>query len=135
MWLILSDGFMSAVVDKTDPELVQVRARRKEHLAKYFPNHEIVTYDNRDYQFRVVVKKADLAAVLIQYIGEMSYTNFKDSVKDRRFHDACYDVWHTMAAIQPRPPYSNYSGAAYAQRAWFSEPGAGKTAKTRGKRK
>ena len=48
MWLILSDGFMSAVVDKTDPSLVQVRARRKEHLEKYFPGHEIVTYDNRD---------------------------------------------------------------------------------------
>lgn len=29
MWLILSDGFLSAVVDKQDPEVIQVRARRK----------------------------------------------------------------------------------------------------------
>ncbi len=111
MWLVLSNGFLSAVVDKKDPALIQVRARRKEHLTKYFPEHDIVTYDHRDYQFRVVVSRPELQDMLIKYTEEMMYSNFKDSVKDKKLHDACYEVWHTMAAIQPKPPYSSYSGA------------------------
>lgn len=110
MWLILSDGFLSAVVDKQDPEVIQVRARRKEHLNKYFPTKEVVTHDHRDYQFRVIVNREELQAMLVQYVAEMMYSNFKDSTTDRRFHDACYDVWQVMAQLQPKPPYSAYSG-------------------------
>ena len=136
MWLILSDGFLSAVVDKQDPEVIQVRARRKEHLNKYFPTKEVVTHDGRDYQFRVIVNRAELAGMLLQYVEDMQYSNFKDSVKDRKFHDACYDVWHTMAALQPQPPYSNYSKPQQrrGQIDYFGfgqSTGAGKTASTK----
>lgn len=110
MWLILSDGFLSAVVDKQDPEVIQVRARRKEHLTRYFPTKEVVTHDHRDYQFRVIVNRQELAAMLLQYVEDMQYSNFKDSVEDQKLHDACFRVWNVMASLQPKPPYSSYSG-------------------------
>lgn len=126
MWLILSDGFLSAVVDKQDPEVIQVRARRKEHLNKYFPTKEVVTHDHRDYQFRVIVNREELQAMLAQYVAEMMYSNFKDSTTDRRFHDACYDVWHVMAKLQPKPPYSAYSGKRQQQQInWRDEQAYG----------
>lgn len=110
MWLILSDGFLSAVVDKQDPSIIQVRARRKEHLVKYFPTKEVITHDNRDYQFRVIVNRDELQAMLAQYVTEMMYSNFKDSTTDKEYHNACYDVWHVMEKLQPMPAYSAYSG-------------------------
>ena len=125
MWLILSDGFLSAVVDKQDPEVIQVRARRKEHLNKYFPTKEVVTHDHRDYQFRVFVNREELQSMLAQYVAEMMYSNFKDSTTDRRFHDACYDVWHVMAKLQPKPPYSAYSGKRQQQTNWRDEQAYG----------
>jgi hypothetical protein len=122
MWLILSDGFLSAVVDKQDPEVIQVRARRKEHLSKYFPTKEVVTHDYRDYQFRVIVNREELQAMLVQYVSEMMYSNFKDSTTDKKFHDACYDVWHVMAGLQPKPPYSAYSGKGAQRAGFFDDP-------------
>jgi hypothetical protein len=35
----------------------------------------------------------------------VDYTNFKDTVKNRRLHDRYLDVWHTMGKLQPGGPY------------------------------
>ncbi|WOL24342.1 hypothetical protein fHeYen801_132 [Yersinia phage fHe-Yen8-01] len=110
MWLILSDGFLSAVVDRNDENKIMVRARRAEHLTAYFPKKEIETYAFRDYQFRVIVNRDELKEMLCQYVTEMMYDNFKNSVKERKYHDACFSVWGIMEALQPMKAYSNYTG-------------------------
>jgi hypothetical protein len=103
MWLSLSKGFLSVVVTKQDPNMVMVRARRKEHLESYFSTHNIVVTKSADYPFRVICSKAALTAVLVRYIDSMDYGNFKNSVKDQKLHDAYMDTWTRMTKLEEVP--------------------------------
>ncbi|EDL8063710.1 hypothetical protein CTA21_16285 [Salmonella enterica] len=110
MWAFTSQAFLSIVQHKTDPGTLVVRARRPGHIEKLFPDAEVVTHDGRDYQFRTELPREAVAERMYQYVMEMTATNFKDSVKDKVYHDACYGVWSCMEKIQPLPAYSLYSG-------------------------
>ncbi|EAB4417317.1 hypothetical protein D7B12_17965 [Salmonella enterica] len=110
MWAFTSDSFLSIVQHKTDPAILVVRARRPGHIEKMFPDATVVTLDGRDYQFRTELAREVVAERMFQYVMEMKATNFKDSVKDKVYHDACYGVWSCMEKIQPLPAYSLYSG-------------------------
>ncbi|ELK5289367.1 hypothetical protein Q6670_004034 [Salmonella enterica] len=95
---------------KTNPAILVVRARRPGHIEKMFPDAQVITLDGRDYQFRAELAREVVAARMQQYVMEMTATNFKDSVKEQTYHNACYGVWKCMEAIQPKPAYSMYSG-------------------------
>ncbi|EBA6160817.1 hypothetical protein BIW22_24835 [Salmonella enterica] len=109
MWFFGSDAFLSVVQHKSNPAILVVRARRPGHIEKMFPDVEVLTLDGRDYQFRAELPREVVAARMAQYVMEMTATNFKDSVKDKVYHDACYGVWGCMEKIQPLPAYSLYS--------------------------
>src|ERR671921_69751 len=79
MWLCMNDSFVSAVQDHSDPTRLVVRARRKEHLNRLFPNHEVIVTPNRDYAARVFVSREEFARVVTERIGGIDYDNFKDS--------------------------------------------------------
>lgn len=72
---------------------MKVRARKREHLATLFPDHDIHASKDTDYRFRVFVKKEAFAALIAKKAMEIDYGNFKDSVKDRRLHDLYADFW------------------------------------------
>ncbi|EKK5568018.1 hypothetical protein PN823_004438 [Enterobacter hormaechei] len=110
MWFFGSQAFLSVVQHKTNPAVLVVRARRPGHIEKMFPDAAVVTLDGRDYQFRTELPREIVAARMAQYVMEMTATNFKDSVKDKVYHHACYGVWSCMEKIQPLPAYSLYSG-------------------------
>ncbi|EMD0638833.1 hypothetical protein VPZ60_004249 [Salmonella enterica] len=110
MWFFGSDAFLSVVQHKTNPAILVVRARRPGHIEKMFPDADVSTLDGRDYQFRTELPREVVAARMQQYVMEMTATNFKDSVKEHTYHNACYGVWQCMEAIQPKPAYSIYSG-------------------------
>ena len=93
MWICMSDGFVSAVQDHDDPSRLAVRARKREHLERLFPGHEIVTTPDRDYAARVFVSREEFAKVVAERIANIGYDNFKDSVADRRLHDLYLDFW------------------------------------------
>lgn len=109
MWFFGSDSFLSVVQHKQDPSILVVRARRPGHIEAMFPTANVVSLDGRDYQFRAELPREVVAARMAQYVMEMSATNFKDSVKETAYHNACYGVWNCMEAIQPKPAYSHYS--------------------------
>lgn len=106
MWLFLSSGFLSIVDKCADPESLLVRARRSEHIRQYFPNAEIVETIGNDYQFRAVVKRQVIADVITAQVMSLDYNNFKNSIKNLDLHHAASKVWHTMADLQPAPPYA-----------------------------
>ncbi|ECZ5235305.1 hypothetical protein AH156_20135 [Salmonella enterica subsp. enterica serovar Enteritidis] len=110
MWFFGSESFLSVVQHKADPSILVVRARRPGHIEKMFPTANVVTLNGRDYQFRAELPREVVADRMAQYVMEMTATNFKDSVKDNTYHNACYGVWRCMEAIQPKPAYSQYSG-------------------------
>lgn len=106
MWLSLSRSFLSVVDKAVAPDCLLVRARRPGDIENYFPNAVVKKTIGNDYLFRAEIKREEVAAVVAAEIMGITYDNFKNSVDDRRLHDAYAGVWHTMARLQPIAPYS-----------------------------
>jgi hypothetical protein len=98
MWLFTSDGFVSIVADKDDTrgDRLLVRARDKMHITNVFPDAEVFSKQPSDYQWRAWVSREDVADAMMRQVQGLDYTNFKDSIIDDRYHDACLDVWGAM---------------------------------------
>lgn len=101
MWVFTNIGFISAVAHRTKRDHLMVRARRLEHLQAIFPGIEVHQTNNADYKYRVVIHRDLLAAVINKEIDGMQYDNFKNSISDHAYHDACSQVWRVMHALQP----------------------------------
>ena len=106
MWLLLKDAFFSVVDKASKPGCLVVRARRPGDLERYFPDAVIKKTVGNDYLFRAEISREEVARVVGEYVMNITASNFKDSVTDRKLHDAYMGVWHTMARLQPVPPYS-----------------------------
>jgi hypothetical protein len=115
MWIMTNRGFISIVApkpadfkkakaDKLVParakitDYLSVRARNADHLKALFPNLTVSTNFglHRDYPARVFAARSTVSYLISELIAGMSYTNFKDSVKETPYHDALMGVWSTM---------------------------------------
>ncbi len=109
MWIYTKEGFVSAVRYKQEDrreratldlvELVIVRARRREHLQKLFPEHEIHETPEADYAFRVFVVQEEFATVLFNLALDIDYPNFKNSVPEGDYHDCLNEIWFETRRI------------------------------------
>lgn len=95
MWICLNDAFISAVQNRDNHDELMVRARKKTHLANVFPNRkkEIFSVDESDYAWRIVVSKTDFTDMLSNRVNDISYDNFKNSVKDTALKKMYNEVW------------------------------------------
>ena len=93
MWICFNDGFVSAVEHRDSPDILMIRARRREILENLFPGEDVVEGGSTDYQYRVVVAKTAFADVVSKRISEISYPNFKDSVEDLELHQLYEKFW------------------------------------------
>jgi hypothetical protein len=100
MWICLNDAFLSAVQDRDNVDRLCVRARKYSHLQHLFPETEIVVTPHADYACRVFVTKHEFAQMLIRKVGEIQYTNFKNSVRERALHDLYSEFWLQHRAYQ-----------------------------------
>lgn len=110
MWVCLNNSFLSIVHKNCAPDELLVRARVKGHIEAVFSGAKVISEDGSDYQFRAVLQRTVVAAVLVDQVATLNYDNFKNSVSNTKLHDAFARIWHVMAALQPKRPYSNYSG-------------------------
>jgi hypothetical protein len=104
VWIVFNDAFLSAVRHRTDPNILTVRARRRQDLERYFPGHPIDEgTPTNDYPFRVFVQKAAFAAIVGRYIGFLGYGNFKDSIakSDHELKKFAIDVWTAGLKLEP----------------------------------
>lgn len=108
MWLMLNDAFLSFVSKDCKADELLVRSRRPRDIQTVFPDAKVTEYDKSDYQFRAVVKKADVKAAMSAEVDRIVYNNFKNSVRDHDLHTAYNSVWHVMAKLQPKAPYSGF---------------------------
>ena len=104
MWIFTKDAFISVVADKDNPSTgnLLVRARKKEHIETLFPCSQVFSIPGSDYAFRAWVSRDELKAVMDREVSELDYTNFKNAIKDREYHDAALDVWWAMFQMQSR---------------------------------
>ena len=93
MWVCFNDAFISAVESDTDPSILKVRARKREHLTTLFPGKKIYASKESDYAYRVFVGRKAFARLLINRVADIDYNNFKDSVVDDKLHDLYADFW------------------------------------------
>lgn len=94
----MNDSFVSAVEDKTNPDMLYVRARKREHLVVLMKNvgkfFDIQYTKHRDYQFRIYVPKIVFATEMLPAIVMgIDYSNFKNSVKDMSLKMFYSSVW------------------------------------------
>lgn len=94
MWICFNDGFVSAVQDREVADGLVVRARRPEILANLFPTTAIIITESSDYRYRIYVSKAGFAERVARRLDEISYPNFKNSVKDEELHELYCEFWH-----------------------------------------
>lgn len=106
MWIMLNDCFVSIVAKDCARDELMVRARRPGDIKKLFSKAQVTEYTASDYHYRAAVKRTEIAEALVAELGRVTYSNFKDSVDDRPLHDAYLQVWHAMARLQPKRPYS-----------------------------
>lgn len=114
MWVFTSKGFISAVAHRDKPDHLMVRARRLEHLQAILPGQEVQQIASSDYKYRVTVSKDTFAGLMFQEITRLTYDNFKNSIPDAEYHDACSQVWRTMHTLQPGSHMPKYHADMFA---------------------
>ena len=128
MWIMFNNAFLSVVDKAPDPDQLVVRARVEGHIEAVFPTATVIRDASGDYLFRAFIDRADVADAMFKAVMNINYPNFKNSIKDDRYHDACSRVWGVMSGLQPVRPYSGRPSRNYDM---FGAGSAGKTAKTR----
>lgn len=101
MWVFTSQGFISAVKHRDKANTLLVRARRAEHLDALLPGYPVTQSEKADYRYRCEVPRHALADILVDQVKAIEYDNFKNSIADNEYQDACSGVWAVMHRMQP----------------------------------
>ena len=98
MWIFASNGFVSIVADRKNPKTgdLLVRSRDKSHISNIFPQAEVFSKQPSDYRWRAWVPREQVIEAMISSISSINYDNFKNSIRDGKYHDACIGVWEEM---------------------------------------
>jgi hypothetical protein len=109
MWIFTPFGFLSVVTDRDNHNRLLVRTRARKDLDDFRKNYCRrlgPTIDKKalgrgaDYPFRAFVGKKAFANAMRRVIADMTYGNFKSSVKDNTRHNVYMSVWSTMSNAQ-----------------------------------
>ncbi|HQG51842.1 MAG TPA: hypothetical protein PKZ95_10710 [Syntrophorhabdaceae bacterium] len=79
-----------------------MRARFKEHIKNLFPNIEVHESPDSDYRFRAFIPRRIVSRIIARNVDNIDYGNFKNSIDNRPYHDACLNVWGCMYKAQQR---------------------------------
>jgi hypothetical protein len=106
MWIFINDAFFSIVKSRTRGHLL-VRARAKGDIERVFGmgsaaqvGAPVEETPEADYRFRVSLPNRRVSSIIEGEVLRIDYTNFKDSIHDNRYHDACLKVWSAMHRYQ-----------------------------------
>lgn len=109
MWIFTSNAAVSIVHKDCESDELLVRARVSGHIQALFPDANVTKSTHTDYLFRAVITRSAVAQMLSDQAMNLRYDNYKNSVKNNRFHDALARIWSVMAGLQPTRPYSGAS--------------------------
>lgn len=104
MWIFTETGFVSAVVDYNDAEVLVVRSRDRlslEPLASA-TGQTIVIGEGTDYPYRLRCDRESFSGWLVAQVQSMAYGNFKNQVHHTRGHDFAHtlmSVWSSMLDV------------------------------------
>ena len=98
MWLFTSKSFLSVVADKENPkgDRLLVRSRIVGDIEEVFPGANVMETPNADYRFRAWVSREKVDKAISEYVQNLNYINFKNSVEDQDRLKPLMRVWSTM---------------------------------------
>ena len=98
MWLFTSNSFVSVVADRDDTQSSRllVRARIKGDIDQLFPDAEVMETLLADYRFRAWIDRQAVSNAFTKQVEGLTYTNFKNSVKDKERLKPLMHVWRAM---------------------------------------
>ena len=96
MWIFTSKGFLSIVEFPGEEGMLWVRARFPGHIEAAFPQAAVRETPESDYRYRAMVDRDAAARWLSREVQEVRYGNFKQSIGETFYHDACLSVWTEM---------------------------------------
>jgi hypothetical protein len=100
MWITTTKGFFSIVKYDGDTTHFIVRSRVKGDIEAMWPDARVVSWPDRDYAYRARIPIGQVAEAIDLAVQDISYSNFKNAVIDkRRPHDYGL-VWLAMANMQ-----------------------------------
>jgi len=106
MWIFTQTGFVSAVQDRENPELLVVRGRdllSLEPIVDKFPELRIKSTATTDYPHRVIMTKLAFNDWMSDNIADLDYPNFKNQVakvRDYSFAGLLGKVWGVMLGAE-----------------------------------
>jgi len=92
MWIFMKNSFVSVVQHRKYPDVVIVRARRKEHLEAL--GFQPVRTKNADYLWRSLITKALFYRQLELAVKAIDYPNFKNASK--LDHELLMRIWELV---------------------------------------
>ena len=98
MWLFTSNSFVSVVADRDDTQSSRllVRARIKGDIDQLFPHAEVMETPLADYRYRAWANRKAVLNAFTKQVEGLTYTNFKNSVKDKERLRPLMHVWQAM---------------------------------------
>jgi hypothetical protein len=84
MWIFSQAAYLSVVQDRTNPDMLLVRARVKGDIEKHFPDSITTETPDADYLYRANIPRQEVATAIARIATDIDYSNFKNSVKDHR---------------------------------------------------
>jgi|TARA_B100001105_G_scaffold234419_1_gene208978 hypothetical protein len=101
MWIFTTYGFLSVVQHNALLDHFQIKSRVRDPLSELWPDHEIEVIDWADYRFRITIEKSEALPTLIEVMGSVDYTSFKDACGcDSKYHLALTKIWNIMYSFQ-----------------------------------
>jgi len=99
MWLFTLNSFVSVVRHRADPELLLVRARRRDDLIGLLGKKwekEVREDLHADYRYRVILGEKAFKKIISGYISRwLRYDNYKAAQKlDPVFLSFLHKIWH-----------------------------------------
>ena len=101
MWAFTKHGFVSIVQHLHHEDCFQVKARVAHPLQMLWPDHEIQVIDWADYRFRINIRKEDVLPVLVEQMGSIDYSSFKNECEwAPEYYHALVHIWNVMYRYQ-----------------------------------
>lgn len=100
MWIFLSDSSLSIVDKGGDGTTLLVRARHAGDIEQIFPDAKVIENAGTDYRYRAHIDRNEVAQRIAEQVRAVTYTNFKNTVKQHERHDAYMRVWEAMYDYQ-----------------------------------
>jgi hypothetical protein len=126
MWVFSETGFVSAVVDPKDSNVMVVRSRDKKSIQPLadFAGTEIIELPNRDYEYRVFVERGTFSDWVLRSISTMEYGNYKSRMYTTRgdeFTHSLSDVWSVMLNVSDKRKKANKQPKGRRNQSYFPE--------------